>query len=70
MRGVPNVRRQYIIVGQHNFDDPALCAMFDDGEVIRVAVNLYHGITVVSHIELHLARGIDTVQVCSIDCPG
>lgn len=70
MRGTPKTIRHYVIVGQHDFDDPALCAMFDDGEVIRVAINLHHGISVLAHIEHHLARGIDTVQVCSTDCPG
>lgn len=68
MRGMPRVNRQYVVVAQHNFDDPALCVMVDDGEVTRVAINLHHGIEVLNHIERHLARGIDRVQLCRIDC--
>ncbi len=64
------MRRTVVITRVDAGDDTSLCALADDGEMIRVAVNSRVGELAIDHARGHIAHGFDLVQVCSLGCPG
>lgn len=63
-------RRLVVVAHVDTGDATSLCALWDDGEVIRVAVSSLLTERAIRHAEEHVAAGIDLIQVCSIGCPG
>lgn len=60
--------RRYIVVDDIEADDPALCAIVDDGATLHIAVPTSVAAEGLNHAEKHISRGIAFVQVCSRGC--
>jgi hypothetical protein len=63
-------RRLIVVAHVDTGDETSLCALYDDGDVVRIAVSDRYVDRGISHAEGHVARGFGLVQLCSVDCSG
>lgn len=67
-RAQEGARRLVVVARIDPGDDVSLCALLDDGEVVRAAISARHADVALHHAQEHARRGVGVIQVCSIGC--